>query len=86
MISPTIIAVIANISTAPADMSLASFAFGCLSGIARSTVVSMAVFINSNDITNPNSSLLLLLLSLSQNEFLNFALFLMMMLFLQMHI
>ena len=55
MISPTIIAVIANISTAPADMSFASFAFGCLSGIARSTVVSMAVFINSNDITNPNS-------------------------------
>lgn len=54
IINPTIADVIADITTAPAAISLASFAFSFLLGIAISTVVSIAVFINSVVITKPN--------------------------------
>lgn len=39
-------------STDPAAASLAAFAFSCLSGEARSTVASIAVFISSNETTS----------------------------------
>ena len=55
IINPIIAAAIAETSTAPAAMSLAFLAFSFISGIAISTVVSIAEFTSSNDITNPNN-------------------------------
>ena len=55
IINPTITDTIALTSTAPAAISFASFAFSLISGIAKSTVVSIAVFISYKDMTNPNN-------------------------------
>ena len=52
---PTKIDTIADTNTAPAAISFASFAFSFLSGIAKSTVTSIAVFNNSAVITKPKS-------------------------------
>ena len=45
--------VIAAIKTAPAEISLASFAPGCSWSVNASTTASIAVFVNSTEMTNP---------------------------------
>ena len=55
IINPIIALAIATISTAPADTSFAIFAFSFFSGIAMSTVCSIAVLNISADITIPNN-------------------------------
>ena len=56
IIQPTMTEMIAENSTAPAAISFANFAFSLISGIAISTVVSIAVFISSNEMTNANNN------------------------------
>ena len=55
MISPTIAAIIAATSTAPAAVSLATLASGFRSVVTKSTTDSIAVLTSSRAITNPNS-------------------------------
>ena len=47
------IATIANTNTAAALVSFATFASGWYSSVTKSTTASIAVLINSHDITNP---------------------------------
>ena len=54
IINPIIVLPIAFTSTAPAATSLAIFAFSFFSIVIISTIVSIAVFINSAEITNAN--------------------------------
>ena len=55
MISPTIAAIIAATSTAPAAVSLAVLASGFRSVVTKSTTDSIAVLTSSRAITSPNS-------------------------------
>lgn len=55
MISPTIAAIIAATSTAPAAVSLAVLASGFRSVVTKSTTDSIAVLTSSRAITNPNN-------------------------------
>lgn len=50
---PTIAAVSATTKTAPAEISLASFAPGCNSLVKLFTTASMAVLVSSTEITTP---------------------------------
>ena len=53
---PAITDTIAEKSTAPAAVSLASFARGFFSSVTRSTTASIAVFTSSSDATSAKSS------------------------------
>ena len=57
---PNIAEVTAATSTAPAEISLASFAHGCSLSVNASTTASIAVFVNSTEMTNPMRNIIII--------------------------